>query len=686
MPGLLKLLELTPSPQSIDYIKNKKQFHLFSLLTEQRHTKTWNLSFAAERDPEAGLKMLLSVDDDVVKKIRELKKKPQALEQAAEAIAGAINSGHRIYFYGCGATGRLAKQMESSFWRPFWNNVRKQPVWKKLKQHLPAKIEDMCVGEMTGADRALVSSLEGFEDLQLIGKLQLEDHGIKAGDVVICVTEGGETSSVIGTILTALKQHGKVTPNRVPDLRKLLYFVYNNPDERLRPFDRSRTVIDEPAITKINLTTGPQGVTGSTRMQATTSETFVMGVVLEEAVYRILKPLVSAAELKSIGFDTKKQTMKDRLAAFDGIKKSVDSAVKAMAKFTEAEIDTYRNKRFSTYFAKSGLVTVYTDNTERSPTFRLFPLDRAQDKKRHCWVQCWTEAANYRDAWQSFLGRPFKGLERSHYFKAFDTQVKDKYLHEAALRSLANGGNDQEKAYDFSFSGNNIKLKGPQKGDLGVAVIVDDEAADLQKRNSAFRKFVDLVHARRARLAAMVLTESGGANERAVAKLMRRGDVFVPVKMKTGADPLLVRRHIVMKMLLNAHSTTIMAALGKVVGNTMTNVSPSNLKLIGRATSLILSHVNDTIAQKEWTSKYGKIAPLTFEEVNAVLIDAIEFVKTLGVGQTAEVALSIIRILESLRQRKAVGFDKAKRILDSEGLSPFLARLNPSLARKSKKA
>jgi len=32
---------------------------------------------------------------------------------------------------------------------------------------------------MTGGDRALISSLEGFEDLQLIGRLQLKDRGIE---------------------------------------------------------------------------------------------------------------------------------------------------------------------------------------------------------------------------------------------------------------------------------------------------------------------------------------------------------------------------------------------------------------------------------------------------------------------------------------------------------------------------
>ena len=43
---------------------------------------------------------------------------------------------------------------------------------------------------MTGGDRALISSLEGLEDLQVVGKIQLQDHNIKRGDVVFAVTEG----------------------------------------------------------------------------------------------------------------------------------------------------------------------------------------------------------------------------------------------------------------------------------------------------------------------------------------------------------------------------------------------------------------------------------------------------------------------------------------------------------------
>ncbi|MGZ5498778.1 MAG: hypothetical protein ACXWHI_08650, partial [Candidatus Aminicenantales bacterium] len=207
--GLLKLLGVEPAAESVDYVQTKTQFQLHTLLTEQRHQKTWYLGERIQEDTLAGLKMLSSVDDDILAKMDELAAAPEALEQAVRAVEGAILGGKKIYVYGCGATGRLAKQMESTFWRPFWRAVKTDGrIWKKAAGRLPAgtAIEESLVGEMTGADRALISSLEGFEDLQLIGRLQLHDRGIAKGDVVICVTEGGETSSVIGTVLAALDE------------------------------------------------------------------------------------------------------------------------------------------------------------------------------------------------------------------------------------------------------------------------------------------------------------------------------------------------------------------------------------------------------------------------------------------------------------------------------------------------
>src|SRR5512140_3231327 len=80
--------------------------------------------------------------------------------------------------------------------------------------------------------------------------------------------------------------------------------------------------------------------------------------------------------------------------------------------------------------------------------------------------------------------------------------------------------------------------------------------------------------------------------------------VVVPVAVRSGGDQFRMRQQMDATMLLNAPSTAVMAKLGKVVGNTMTNVSPSNLKLIGRATFLIQSHVNDALNRPGWVRAY----------------------------------------------------------------------------------
>ncbi|RPJ54666.1 MAG: hypothetical protein EHM24_31465, partial [Acidobacteria bacterium] len=438
--GLLRLLGITPSAESVDYVMNKTQFQLHTLLTEQRHPKTWDLGDRVARDAAAGLRMLFAVDEDVKARLDALAASPEALEQAAAAIEEAIRGGRKVYVYGCGATGRLAKQMESSFWRPFWRSVRSDATLvKKLGPAVPADIEDRLIGEMTGADRALISSLEGFEDLQLIGRLQLRDRGIAKGDVVICVTEGGETSSVIGTILGAHDAWKSESGTSPAESRKALYFVYNNPDDLLRPFLRSRSVLDEPGITRINLTTGPQAITGSTRMQATTSETYVIGAVLEAAASRLLRRELSGKEMARLGFDGK-MTIAGRLREFGGLVESLKAAVPDLARLTELESAAYSGSRFSTYFAESGLITVFIDGTERSPTFRLYPLDTVKEPARKCWFQVATAASTAAEAWQAFLGRPFRGLDPALYRKPFETEVEDPYLRRAALASLARAG------------------------------------------------------------------------------------------------------------------------------------------------------------------------------------------------------------------------------------------------------
>src|SRR5206468_8134159 len=106
------------------------------------------------------------------------------------------------------------------------------------------------------------------------------DLGVSARDVVFAITEGGETSFVIGTAWKGVEVGAKV------------YFVYNNPDDVLcQHVQRSREIIEEPRIEKINLTTGPMAITGSTRMQATTIQFSVLLTVMETVLRDLMREL-----------------------------------------------------------------------------------------------------------------------------------------------------------------------------------------------------------------------------------------------------------------------------------------------------------------------------------------------------------------------------------------------------------
>ena len=202
--------------RSAEFLAISGQFKLGALVTEMSHPVTASLSEVAARDAAAALKLLFDVDDDVIRKYREFVESGRATEIQA-AVVRALRGGGRIFFTGCGATGRLGILLDS--------------VWRDFSRQEPAlqAFENRTFSVMAGGDYALIKSVEGFEDFAAFGRKQLRDLGVRNGDVVFAVTEGGETSFVIGTAWEGVAAGAKV------------YFVYNNPDDILcRHVERSR--------------------------------------------------------------------------------------------------------------------------------------------------------------------------------------------------------------------------------------------------------------------------------------------------------------------------------------------------------------------------------------------------------------------------------------------------------------
>ena len=265
-----------------EFLKISGQFKLGALVTEASHPVTANLSDVAKQDIAAALRLLFDVDANVIRKYREFVESGRAGE-IKETVLRSLKNGGRIFFTGCGATGRLSILLDS-VWRDFWRQSRRRGSESQIgtKTETPYVVsfkkntedfENRTFSVMAGGDYALIKSVEGFEDFAAFGRKQLRDRGVRPGDVVFAITEGGETSFVIGTAWEGVDSGAKV------------YFVYNNPDDILcQHVERSREIIEDPHVEKINLTTGPMAIAGSTRMQATSIQLCVLLTILEMVV------------------------------------------------------------------------------------------------------------------------------------------------------------------------------------------------------------------------------------------------------------------------------------------------------------------------------------------------------------------------------------------------------------------
>lgn len=344
------------------FLARRRQFQLGKLTTESRHPITKNLSFLCQQNALDAIALLQDVDRQCLSALE--KYLPQIYRLHVD-IKKQLQSGARIFLCGCGATGRLSVALES-FWRMYSQD-------QSLKERI--------VAFMAGGDFALIKSVEKFEDHAEYGDRQLRELGFGEEDLLIAITEGGETSFVIGAANTAT-MISRVRP----------YFLYCNPDEQLHLIERSRSVLENNSINKLNLTVGPMALAGSTRMQASTAQMLALALAL----------FVEA--------DDRKDFLKLAKAEIHALKQM---DLSSLAPIIEDEALQYRHGRLVTYVSDIvSSISVLTDTTERAPTFSLMPFESAQDNETPSWCYLAIEnTSSSRHAWESMLVRPVRGLD-----------------------------------------------------------------------------------------------------------------------------------------------------------------------------------------------------------------------------------------------------------------------------------
>lgn len=517
------------------FLREERAFRLGPLLTESSHPKTHRLSQTIEADVAAGIRQLLSVDEDIAIAADRLFAQ-DGYNRLIDAVGRAMNAGRRIFFTGCGATGRLSILLEAA-WRRFWEEMK--PLAPEA-----AKMWPLCISVMAGGDFALIKAVEGFEDFPDFGRRQIKEAGLQQGDVVVAITEGGETPFVIGTAWEGLDRGAEV------------FFVYNNPTALLAEHvERSRQVIEEPRIVKLDLTTGPMAVMGSTRMQATTAELLVVGAALQTAILRWLRNRQS-----QVAWDMRSREEYARLFGKLLSDLSAPAAVDTLSRVTQFEEAIYRKHGLVTYVADSLLLDVLTDTTERSPTFMVPPFRK--DGDTHLPVS-WAFVKDPRrpteQAWEQMLQRAPRGLQwKPETYRQLNAPLQI----QASPPKL-----DNAEIYRFRI-GNEPDASRTEAADSAmVAVGPCDEVKCAHPVPMRFEK-----------TAAITV----GSEKPAIDV-----DEHFHFACELPASPLHLWEHLAIKLVLNTVSTATMVRMGRVIGNAMVWLSPSNKKLIDRGTRLI---------------------------------------------------------------------------------------------------
>ncbi len=213
------------------------------LLTEQPNPRSTALDLL-----ETAELVQLFVDED---------RRPQsAVSAASAAISAAVDGiesrlkvGGRLFYLGAGTSGRLGVLDAAECPPTFCSDP------------------EMVQGVLAGGASALLRSSEGLEDQEAAGREDLDQRGFNAGDCLVGIAAGGTTPYVRGGLCHAR------------NIGALAIAMACVPSEQA-PL---------PCDIDIRLLTGPELLTGSTRLKAGTATKMALNIISTAVMVRLGK-------------------------------------------------------------------------------------------------------------------------------------------------------------------------------------------------------------------------------------------------------------------------------------------------------------------------------------------------------------------------------------------------------------
>jgi len=161
------------------------------------------------------------------------------IEKLVEEIVSRMKKGGRLFYLGAGTSGRLGIVDASEI-----------PPTFGLDQ-------GYVIGLIAGGDRAIRKAVEMAEDNEELGWTDIQPYNPTSRDVIIGIAASGTTPYVVGALKRA-RQKGIFTGA-----------ITCNPG----------TPLAEQSDVAIEVITGPEFVTGSTRMKAGTAQKLVLNMI-----------------------------------------------------------------------------------------------------------------------------------------------------------------------------------------------------------------------------------------------------------------------------------------------------------------------------------------------------------------------------------------------------------------------
>ena len=217
---------------------------LDSRVTERRNPRTANIDLASPLE----IVDLIHAEDATVATAVHSQREPIA--RAIEIAETTFRRGGRLFYVGAGTSGRLGVLDASEMPPTYGTNP------------------EMVQGIIAGGHAALTRSQEGAEDRLESAVEDLDKHGVRKGDFVIGIAASG-TTPYVRRALAHARTVGAATG---------LIACSPPPEDALQHADVAIVAV-----------TGPEVVTGSTRMKAGTATKLILNTITTGAMIRLGK-------------------------------------------------------------------------------------------------------------------------------------------------------------------------------------------------------------------------------------------------------------------------------------------------------------------------------------------------------------------------------------------------------------